>query len=101
MLLDGMSSKDDLTPDEISCWNSTGSEHLGSPPRPRVVAAFPRREAPFGSDNGTYVNHRAPPPPAFLGLEPRPVLAALLTASDSFHLLCTMFVLALRDVGSG
>ena len=42
----------------FSCWNSTGSEHLGSPPRPRVVAAFPRLEAPIGSDNGTSVNHR-------------------------------------------
>ena len=40
----------------ISCWNSTGSEHLGSPPRPRVVAALPRLEAPIGSDNGTSVN---------------------------------------------
>ena len=43
-----------LTRDGV--WNSTGSEHLGSPPRPRVVAALPRLEAPIGSDNGTSVN---------------------------------------------
>ena len=30
----------------------------------------------LGPIRGDYVNHRAPPPPAFLGLEPRPVLAA-------------------------
>ena len=45
-----------------------------STPAGRTAAG--RTRSALGSDNGTYVNHRAPPPAAFLGLEPRPVLAA-------------------------